>query len=237
MADAISIAKASLLGDLERLNVLSQNTSNAATSGYRRQVAVSLPFDGRLLEPVNAYDGTVHVATTTDTQAGMLAKTSRSLDLALDGDGYFRIGTKQGDRYTRRGDFRLDSVGRLVTSSGDPVLSSSGEIRLTTSDVSIAENGDIHAGTELVGRLDLTQFADPSKLIYQGDGLLLAPTQSQIDRSNTRIRQGYLEKSNVNPLHEMVAMMETSRHFAMTRTVLTAYDDMLDSAINTLGQL
>lgn len=237
MADAISIAKASLLGDLERLSVSSQNTSNAATTGYRRQVSFSLPLDGRLIEPINAYDGTQHIATATDAQPGVLLKTGRGFDLALDGDGYFRIGTQQGDRYTRRGDFRLDSVGRLVTSSGDPVLSSSGEIRLTTSDVTIGENGDITAGTAVEGHLDLVQFADPSKLVYQGNGLMLAQTSSQIDRSNTRIRQGYLEKSNVSPLHEMVSMMETSRHFAMTKTVLTAYDEMLDSAINTLGQI
>lgn len=237
MADAIAIAKLGLLAGLERLSIFSQNISNATTTGYRRQVPLSADLFNRLRVPVpDAYATTGTTFSITDVTTGPLNQTKRALDLALEGDGFLQVATADGLRYTRRGDLTLDAGGRLVTASGDAVVGPSGDIVLKTDRVDILPNGEIRTGPDLLGRLDVVSFADKAALDYEGNGLYRARADAvPLRDADARVRQGFLETSNVRPLQEMVALMETSRNFELTRNVLNAYDTMLDSAINTAG--
>ena len=238
--DAITSASLAMQGDLQRLTTVSQNIANVATVGYRRQVPDSLEFSALLA--ATAADSKTNfeqslIYSATDNHAGSLKSTGRPLDVALEGDGFLNIKTDAGVRYTRRGDLHLDGSGRLVTAAGDAVLSGGGEVRLLNSPVTINNLGEIRANDKLVGRLDVTEFGDAKHLEYQGQGLFgaenAAPTANV---SRTQVRQGYLENSNVDQLAETTYMMETSRHFELCRNSITAYDEMLDSAINTLAQ-
>lgn len=238
MADAIAIAKLGLLADLERLNIFSQNISNATTTGYRRQVPISSDLFSRLRVPVaEAYATTGTTFSSTDSGTGPLSQTKRALDIALDGEGFLQIATADGPRYTRRGDLTLDGGGKLTTASGDAVVGSSGEITLKTDRVEILPNGEIRTGPDLLGRLDIVSFADKTALEYEGNGLFRARADAVPTREaeTTTVRQGFLETSNVRPVQEMVSLLETSRNFELTRNVLSAYDTMLDSAINVAG--
>lgn len=238
--DAITSASLAMQGDLQRLNTVSQNIANVATVGYRRQVPVSLEFSALLAaagtdSKADREQSLVYSAT--DNRAGSLKSTGRPLDIALEGDGFLNIKTDAGVRYTRRGDLHLDGSGRLVTSAGDAVLSGGGEVRLLNAQVTINNLGEIRANDHLVGRLDITEFGDAKHLAYQGQGLFSAESAEPVTHvSRTQVRQGFLENSNVDQLAETTYMMETSRHFELCRNAITAYDEMLDSAINTLAQ-
>jgi flagellar basal body rod protein FlgG len=237
MADATAIAKLSMLSDLERLTAYSQNVSNAGTIGYKRQIPLNLSF-ASLLDPaaVPVYGSSGITLSSSDLASGTLQSTGRPLDVAIEGDGFLVVNTSQGLRYTRRGDLHLDSQGRLVNMFGDPLMGTGGDIRLKTEKVEIDRDGQIRAGDELLGRLQMAQFEDPSSLVYEGDGLFSAGATAREDRATlAHLRQGYLEASNVHPLQDTLGLMETSRHLDMVGKALVAYDSMLDAVINNLG--
>ncbi len=227
-----------MLADFARLSVQSQNLANVDTVGYKRQVSVTTGFDARLDSVQQIDDVSLASTSLTDVQAGVLKGTTRPLDLALDGDGFFSVRTSSGVRYTRRGDFSLDATGRLVNSAGDPVLGGGGELVLPNMAVTIDSTGKIFdSNQQPLGQLDIAQFSDPKRLRYLGAGQFDAAGQAPTGEvTATRVRSGYLEASNVQPAHEMIGLMDVSRQFQLTKSVLTARDEMLDSAANTLAQ-
>jgi len=231
-----AVTRVGLQADFSRLSVQSQNLSNVDTYGYKRQVPVTTAFDARF-DRIQPGDESVVSSSVSDVRAGVFKQTGRSLDLALDGDGYFSVQTQAGVRFTRRGDFSMEATGRLVTSSGDAVLAGGGEIVLPNAAVTIDRDGKIFDGDRQVAQLDIAHFADARRLQYVGNAQFDAAGQSPSgDRSVTRVHSGALETSNVQPAHEMIALLEVSRQIELTRNVLTARDEMLDSATNTLAQ-
>lgn len=238
MDSVFAVARLGLLDDFSRLSVASQNLSNIDTPGYKRQVPLTSAFDARLEQLLLSGDVSPSDAAFTDVQAGVLKTTGRPLDLALDGDGYFTVDTGAGVRYTRRGDFNVDANGRLVTSTGEAVLGGGGEIVLPSGSVTVDRDGKIYdSDQKQLAQIDVVHFADPKRLQYAGNGEFEAAGQSPSgDLSATRVHSGSIEASNVQPAHEMISLMEVQRQVQLARNVLTARDQMLDSAANTLAQ-
>lgn len=234
--EVFAVSRLGLLVDLSRISDYSQNLANITTSGYRRQVPLTGPFDARFndISTVSGVDPAT--ITVSDVRSAGLHHTGRNFDLALDGDGFFVLNTTAGARYTRRGDFSLDGQGRLVSAAGDPVMAGGKPVLISGNDISVDAGGNVSSGGSAIGHLDIAQFADPQRLVYAGNGLFEGGGQEPSRGSgSTPVRQGYLDSSNVNPAHEMVGILETSRHIEMTRTMLVAYDELLDSA-NSLAQ-
>jgi len=186
--------------------------------------------------------------TFTDFSQGGLKPTGNTLDVAIDGKGFFEIATPQGVRLTRAGNFTLDGNGQLVTKEGHPVLRSaeggadpaSRVIRLQgQGPVSIADNGDILQGTENVGRIGLVNISNPDCLQKMGNNLYgfkpnMAPEMTNIN--NPSLKQGFIETSNVNVVQEMTDMIATNRVFESTQKAITAYDQMADKVVNVVGK-
>lgn len=235
MTDAINAAALGMATELQRLAAVSQNIANVSTVAYRRQVPVGLNFLD-YLGNIRELPSPVTV-TATDFRQGALSTTNRSLDVALEGDGFLKVLTNSGVLFTRRGDLRLDGNGRLVSSTGSPIAVNGSELRLSSDQVAINAIGDVKVGGVTVGRLDVTEFQDTGKLIDQGGGYFAAADDAvTIDPTKTRVRQGFLEAANVDPLREMTLLVDTSRSFELDRSALMAYQDMLDISINSLGQ-
>ena len=99
------------------------------------------------------------------------------------------------------------------------------------------EQGRIWEKDNQIGQLKLVNFKDPRQLEKVGGGLYESPQANtvELDHDQIRIRQGYLESSNVVMMNEMVQMMELMRHFESSQRVMKGYDELLDSAIRTLG--
>lgn len=244
MIDALSAAEAGMLNDLARMNSISNNLANSGTAGFKREVTAVSTFADQLAiasmvgTPAPGSIGRPQLSTFVDQSSGVLKFSGNPFDLALEGGGLFEVMTERGAAYTHQGAFHVDESGRLVTTNGLPVMGKTGEIRLTTSQPVIDRDGKIWDGNRLIGQLRIVAFPNAEDLMKMGGGLYAARTEAQAtDDTQTRVRQGYVEASNVVPMEETVRMIETMRHFESSQRVIQSYDDMLDKAINVIGDL
>ncbi|GAB2842803.1 flagellar basal-body rod protein FlgF [Pseudoduganella ginsengisoli] len=245
MPNALATAAVSMQNDMRYMQTVAQNMANIATPGYKRAIPVAQAFDAALMAaapgPQQATPGAVPelpqppVSSVPDLSAGAVKQTGRLWDLAITGDGYFELATPEGPAYTRAGDFRLDGQGRLVSQHGYPVQGLDGPLQLNGSAaVAIGHDGRITQDGAAVGQIKLVRFADTRALHKNGAGLLQGAEGTPDPRPE--LQSGYLENSNVSPLREMVAMMETTRRFEAAQKLYQGYDEALGSAIQKLGQ-
>lgn len=234
--------------DMRQVEHVAMNLANTLTPGYKRQVVAPLAFGAivdqsaaatvpQATRPVDA------VRTYVDVRPGALKHTGNSLDLAIDGQGYFEVATAQGPAYTREGDFRVDERGRLVTAQGQAVMGNGGEILLSGAKPRIDRNGDVFDAADPnaklpVARIKLVRFDDTGPMTSLGHGLL-APGGGmvQLGASDIHLQQGYLEGSNVSTQQEMVQLMQAARHFESIQKAVQGYDEAVDTAIRKLGDL
>jgi flagellar basal body rod protein FlgG len=235
--DALRITEAGLLNDVERLRVLSHNLANATTPGFRRDVAVFRPFDIHLEEAgLRATGSTRASATDVDRTPGATRYSGNPLDVALEGDGFFVLQSQTGTVFSRQGSFQLDSQGRLAGPNGSTVLGASGEIMLSGPEPRIDQTGNVWERDKLVGTLKVVRFPADAQLVPLGGGQYAADAANVQDVEAPRIRQGYVEASNVTPMREMVRLIETIRHFEASQRLVRGYDDMMDRALSLLGE-
>lgn len=251
-----------------KLDTIANNLANVNTPAFKRDqqlfqeyltanekapVNTTIPRDVASIESFYNMNGGdksyVDVkGTFTDFSQGGLKHTGNSLDVAIDGAGFFEIATPQGVRLTRAGNFTLDGNGQLVTKDGFPVLrqdAGGGEdpanrvIRFTgQGNFSIADNGDVYEGTEVLGKLSLVQVNNRDSLQKVGSSMYGFKQNMNADVSNIEnpaLKQGFLEASNVNIIQEMTDMIATQRVFESTQKAIGAYDQMADKMINVIG--
>lgn len=236
MDPILSSVLGSMHGDIARLERVAMNISNAQTPGYKREVVAASSFGDRI-------DAGSALVAHTDQRPGTLKSTGQALDFALTGPGWFEVSTPQGAAYTRQGQFRLDTTGRLVTQQGHPVMGISGEIVLPDAMPSVDADGRISdaangtkPGAPALAQLRVVQFEESATVQRLGNGLVLPQGKpSSAPEGATQIRQGYLENSNVNQMQEMVRLLETVRHLETLQKLALGYDEMLASSIRKLG--
>jgi flagellar basal-body rod protein FlgF len=236
MSDAIGALAEAMRNDSETLRVIGQNVSNVDTVAYRREIAVQRSSFDQAADEARAELITPQFDTVIDQRPGTLKSSRNALHLALEGPGFFVVETPNGgEALTRRGDFRLDSEGKLVTQQGQAVLGDNGPVLLTGSP-QVAPDGAVRVGGEVVAQLRIAQVAPDSQLTPLGGDLFLGAQLAQAD-SAARVRQGFLETSNVESVQEMVRLMETMRHFEGVQHFVRGYDDMMSKAISELGKV
>ncbi|MFQ5444925.1 MAG: flagellar hook-basal body protein, partial [Nitrospinales bacterium] len=246
----------------KKLNIISNNLANLSNHGFKKDAlvfeALVPPFkqtggleEARniLLPAQNSNAGVAYVAVTgfnTDYSQGGLSQTNGELDLALNGNGFFKVKAPQGIRYTRKGSFRLGENKFLVTQEGYRVLDEEGNpiaINAQGKKITVDTLGKISAGLGLqnipLGKMKIVSFSKNSMLMKEGNGLFRL-TDSKIKEelaSDVTVRQGFLETSNVNNLEEMAQMMSTMRAFEAYQKVIQTIDGLNDQAANNLGRI
>ena len=236
MTDAIELLGASLRADAEALRVTSQNIANVQTPGYRSEVSV-LEFESaaRKAASIDLLTPTLRVAN--DFRTGSLQQSDAPWSVALQGDGYFVLSTPSGEQVTRRGDFTLDSTGKLVSHDGFAVLGDGGEITPPGGAPTIDSDGTIRVNGQVIDRLRRVTV-DPSALVSSGDTEFAPASSSSLTEGGANtVKQGFLETSNVTPTDELLRLMETMRHFDMAQHFVRGASDMLNNAITTLGRV
>lgn len=227
------IGKSALvLGSLQqqkRLDVIANNVANASTAGYKRDDAHFSDF--------------VHQTTYTHFGPGAMKSTDNPLDVALDGDGYFRVQGEEGQVYTRAGNLKLDAENTLVTQEGWPILGKSGPIRVKDSQIRIDPSGqvfDYDDGEEnLVDTLDVVAFPGETPLVKVRNGYV-RPVESGREPTpveNVNVRQGALEGANFNIVEEMTRMVETMRAFEAYQKASQTQSELDSQLINKLGNM
>ncbi len=241
------------------IDVIANNLANVTTTGFKRSRA---EFQDLLYETLRSAGspssestqvptgiqvghGTRPVAVSKNFSGGELQLTKNELDLALEGDGFFKVTMPNGDTaYTRAGSFKLDREGRIVTPDGfllDPEIT----IPPDALSVSVGLDGTVsvlQAGESTpreVGTIQLARFANPAGLLSIGKNLFQLSDASGDEISGTAgedgfgtIAQGFLEMSNVSVVDEMVNMITAQRAYETNSKVVQTSDDMLQLANN-----
>ena len=215
------------------IDVIANNLANASSAGFKKSIVFSESLKNADSNP-KANSQPLEVV---DTSQGALRATGNTLDLAIEGEGFFVIDTEQGTRLTRQGHFQLDTEGFLVTANGDYVMSDGGPVS-AQQEIQFTAQGGIIADGEPAGSLMIYQVTDSSKLQRSGDGYFSADERYLAELDNTpNVRSGFLESSNVNPLEEMVNLIEIYRQFEANQRALRTQDETLDKAVNDVGRV
>ncbi len=239
-----------------RMAVISNNLANANTTGYKtdklafKDTMILFAHD-QIREPLENLRSKplfpeahllarVRLAVAdTDFEQGPLENTGNPLDLALAGDGFFNVETPNGTLLTRNGSFCQNADGTIMTKQGFPLLGEGGAIVVPagTKSIHVSEDGRFFADNVLVDTLAITALEDPTRDLEKHgmnmyklrDGASGATKETF---PNLIVNQGFLEKSNISVVTEMVNMIEVQRAFqANSKTMQTANE--LDSSVIT----
>ncbi len=223
----------------KRLEVLTNNLANVNTTGYKKD---ALSFRSLLTEAEKAQGSTTLVSMSafyTDYSQGGVHHTGNPLDLALSGEGFFEIETAEGVRYTRQGNFLLNSENELVNIHGDPVSGTGGPLILDGSLITIAQDGQITVDESSVGQIKIVNINDLQRLEKAGKSLFIntGGKANLTTDSPATVLQEHLELSNVNQVEEMVKLIEISRAYESFQKVIQSMDESSKKLVNEVGAL
>jgi len=257
---ALHVARTGLDAQSFRMQVIANNLANVNTTGFKRdrasfetlsyqmmtQPGAPSTAENRYATGLNLGTGVALSGTARIDTQGTFSTTGNGLDVAIDGAGYFQVQMPDGRiGYTRAGNFGRSPEGVLVTSDGKPVQPQI-QIAEDATNVSIGADGTVSATgpdgtlTEL-GRIELARFANPAGLQAIGNNLLVETPASgapQVggagEEGRGSLRGGMLEGSNVNVVEELVDMIETQRAYEVNSKMISATDEMMKNASQTL---
>ena len=226
-----------------QMNVVAKNIANVDTAGYKSDKLIYNKFDVKSGNPEklgHKITFTNDAQTYTDFKDGVMESTGRQLDVAIKGDGFFIVKTPLGERYTRAGNFQVNSEGALVNAQGYPVLGPDRqEITFQEEDTEfvIKEDGVISVGPDDRGQIGVVRFDNRNLMVKQPNNLYTTD-QSPItstEEDNTVV-QGMVEKSNVSSIQELTDMIEVSRNVNSTSSFLNEIHDLQRKALASINK-
>ncbi len=238
MNDASSVALSAQLAALHEADIIANNLANMSTTGYKGEHVAFAQFlsqsgDGT---PI-AYVQEQGVAR--DPSQGTINTTNNRLDVAIRGEGYFTVQTPLGDRYTRNGHFQLDTTGEIVTSQGYPVLSDSGSplvVPQGSGEITIGGDGSVSTLQGQIGKIGLVTFPDQVAMTETTGGYFTTDQTTQPAPEGTKLMQGSLEGSNVEPIIEITRLLSAQRNVDYSKTFVSTLASQTSNAIDRLGK-
>ena len=246
MSQALFAVSSGALTYEKKMDILANNLANINTVGFKQDMLIfQVPGQGGGQKdgsnPPNSLVSTppTPTATKTDFSPGPLKHTKNALDLALDGEGFFCVETPDGEHYTRKGSFTLNQQGVLVTKDGHPVLGKGGEIKIKGQDVSIDEQGNISVDGNSVDTIRVVTISETHSLRKAGDTLFAPPGSgvSEDTAEDVKVKQGFLETSNVDGIKVMTEMIDVLRGYESYQKVIKFLDDATRKSIDEVGRL
>lgn len=229
-----------------RLDVAANNMANMSTTGFKReqplfheyvetQTDATVP-DARKTSFVLDY-GAVH-----DSSSGSFQSTGNPMDVMIDGPGYLAVEAPGGGvAYTRAGLIKVLASGDLATAGGQRLLGEGGRpINVPPEEIaalSIAADGSVMGRAGPLGRIAVTLFADEGSVDPRGDGLMSGTGGRELPASETRLRTGGVEESNVKPISETTDMVEILRAYQTSQRINESMADLRKRAIDQLGRV
>lgn len=230
---------------IRKLDITTHNLANIDTPGYKKSEISFREILMRKIGPLykRAFKETFFY---TDMEQGELVPTGEALNLAIVGEGFFKVQTPQGVAYTRAGNFILDSQRRLVTPQGypvlangaplivDPAMSREGLLTMENLRLQVSPEGILSVDGTEVGRLDVVTFDDLNKLQRVGENLFISQGAQERPATNYEVKQRFIEKSNVNPIKEMVNLIEIHRNFEAVQRFIRGWDEATEKLLETI---
>ena len=256
-----------MIEEQRRLDVLSNNLANSNTTGYKKEGTTNAAFDRQLALRIrdsgdlgfsrglgDIQQGVKVGETYTDWSQGSFHITDEKSNLAIGGDGFFAIAytDKQGNtsvKYTRDGEFTVDSQGYFRTANGDYLLDMNGATSGQISEANyvrvdplqtytVDERGNIWQNNTIVDTVGVVDVNDTDYLSKYGENLYDLVNGGTVTRgTNFQIEQGTLETSNVNVVDEMVSMITIQRAYEAGQKVIQAEDETLEMATSQVGKV
>jgi len=219
-----------MIRNLFGTDIVANNMANISTTGFKRDAT----FTDWFIESLND----VGAQRYTDFAQGELGQTGNPLDLALASRGFFVVESRSGPAFTRNGHFTVNDQGFVQTAQGYLLQGEQGPVSVrvandTAGEVQITRNGEIYLDKTLIDRLLIANIPDLYSLEKIGSSLYRVADDSlvtQLEPEQFDVRQGMLEGSNVEPVAEMVSMVELHRNFETTQRVARAMDQILGKA-------
>lgn len=225
-----------------RHEAAAENLAHAHLPGFRRRIVHQQTFSSLMADRKDAGKfssllGTTarqegNIETQMDFTNGSLKATGRSLDLALEGDGFFRVNGPEGPLFTRNGGFFASPEGKLVTVDGLAVTGRNGEINIpagiSSEAIEVTRDGQLLNNGVPFDQLEVFRFDDRSELIPVGASLFAAPPDAVPIRSDEIVRQGFLENSNVAYMDELVNIMVASRQYEAAQRAIRTVEQSLE---------
>lgn len=259
---ALHTAATGMMAQELNVQVISNNIANMRTTGYKRQraefqdllyehvsrVGTQTSAQGNILPAgIELGSGVKTVGTPRLMTQGELTQTGKDFDLAIRGEGFFKITMPDGSTaYTRDGSFELDNQGRLVNAQGN-LLQPGITIPQNATSVTINTQGQVQVtvpGTttpNTVGQIELSIFINKAGLQSIGDNLYVETPASGAPQNGNpttegfgNLQQGYLEQANVEAVTEISDLIAAQRAYEMNAKVITAADQMLQSTSNLM---
>ncbi len=253
MSDGLYSAMSGAMATSKQLDIVANNLANVDTTGFKKEKTVfgsqqpSVTFD--LLElqapetemppkilPLDKQNVVIGESYTDLTQ-GQLQQTGNPLDVALQGEGFFKIKTPNGMRYTRDGTFAISHNQQLVTQDGYPVLDDLNQpIELNQGAVTINSNGEVYQSGQRIATLGTIQFPKGTPLLKEGKNLWQGDPNKEQSASPI-VHQGFLESANVNPVEEMVQLIQLHRSFELNSRVIETFGELNRKAATDVGRI
>lgn len=252
MIKEIYTAAMGMLPQQTRLEVVANNIANSDTIGFKRESV----FENRIIDaisnmqniPGDAEPEDSNIGSYIDFSFGVMKHTGNSLDIAIDREGFFELQDEAGNVFfTRAGNFEISDTGNIVSSDRKMLIGDDGPIiiqseylndplitkDIKSQDLKITDRGDIYLNEFLIGNIKLADIPNP-------DTLQKATSQCFFGNENTiisyvpydeiKLKQGWLEGSNVDIIKEMVAMIELQRIFEAGTKVIQTNERTLDDS-------
>ena len=244
-------AASAMIARLHQQRLLSHNISNLNTPGfkgtltslqeymssdvYHSPTAAINPTQSERLGSLGL--GVETRPEITDFSQGALRATRQPLDLAIAGEGFFRMQTPAGERYTRDGRFTLNAESELVSVDGYFLLDDNGQrITLPEGEIRIDSRGEIFVDGESQARIDLAVFENPEEVLERDPANNFQAAAGPVDEEPGAIQQGYLEMSNIDPAVMKTEMAKVARTYQAAQKMMQSQDQLLGKAINSLGR-
>jgi len=258
MLKAFSTAATGMAAQQMMVDVIANNLANVNTTGFKtsqinfqdmlylklKQAGAEVASGTNSPSGLEIGSGVRPVSTTKVFSVGELQNTSRSLDVAISGDGFIQVTLPNGEtRYTRDGSLQVNATGQLVTTTGytiEPAIT----LPATYNSVDIGKDGtvsvtDATGSQSSVGTLQLVRFQNPAGLADEGDNLYSQTQASGTPTTGTPgqnglgfIQSNSLEKSNVQMVTELVNLITAQRAYEINARAIKAGDEMLQTATN-----
>ena len=229
MIDGIELASSGLDAYANVQETIARNLANANTVGFKKNM---ISFKTILSETGNTLETNYGI----DHSHGNLNYNGNTLNMAIDGDGFFTVETENGMRYTRNGRFQLSTTREIVTDTGAKVLGQAGPITLPNGggEIVIDKKGSVTVNGKVIGKLKITNFNDLTKLVPTGNSTFGAPDDAIDDSGEKKynVAQGYLESSNVSVVLEMVDMISNMRSYEASNNVIKTFSDLMERLIS-----
>jgi flagellar basal-body rod protein FlgF len=209
----------------KRLEIISNNIANTATAGFKKEVV--------------HFEDYLYPISSPNLEQGSIKATGNQLDIALSGEGFFKVKTDQGIFYSRTGNLNLSGDGTLITPEGWPVLGKGGPITVSnkTTALRIETNGQLFDGDQNIDQLDLVKFPPKTPLTRVKNGYF-KPSDAQAIGSpatNCMVQQGALEEANFNVVQEMALMIDAMRNFEAYQKVIHSFEQVDSQLTNKLA--